>query len=70
MLPHSKEHLRVVLECIGQSGVMAVVSDMRHIVNKLTQDLIRSEDDRESTVLKGQIRALTDLIDRYTSQKE
>ncbi len=70
MLPHSKEHLRVVLECIGQSGVIAVVSDMRHIVNKLTQDLIRSEDDRESTVLKGQIRALTDLIDRYTSQKE
>jgi hypothetical protein len=53
MLPHSKEHLRVVLECIGQSGVMAVVADMRHIVNKLTQDLIRSEDERETLYSRG-----------------
>lgn len=70
MLPHSKEHLRVVLECIGQSGVVAVIADMRHIVNRLTLDLIRSEDERETTLLKGQIRALTDVIDRYTSQQQ
>lgn len=66
MLPHSPSDLRVIYECIAHPGVMAILADLRHIVNKLTDDLVMAESDREVAVIQGKIRAVKDIIDRYT----
>ena len=66
MLPHNSNELRTILELIGQGGAQAIIADMRHIVSKLTHDLIMCESEREVVMLQGSIRCLTDLIDRYT----
>lgn len=66
MLPHSSEALREVLAHIGGPGLIAVIKDMRHIVNKLTDDLINAESEREVALIQGQIRAIRDLVERYT----
>lgn len=66
MLPHSKDALREVLAHIGGPGLIAAIKDMRHIVNKLTEDLVNAETEREVALLQGQIRAVRDIIDRYT----
>ena len=66
MLPHSNEALREVLAHVGGPGLIAAIKDMRYIVNKLTEDLINAETEREVALLQGQIRAIRDIIDRYT----
>jgi hypothetical protein len=66
MLPHSKDALREVLAHVGTIGVVAILKDMRYFVNKLTENLVNAETEREVILLQGQIRAIMDLVDRYT----
>jgi hypothetical protein len=66
MLPHNPSDLKTILELIGQQGCQSMISDMRHIVNKLTHDLIMAETERDVMILQGGIRVINDLINRYT----
>ena len=43
MLPHSSDAVREVLANMGTAGLIAVIKDLRHIVNKLTEDMIHAE---------------------------
>lgn len=66
MLPHNKETLGVVLQYMGHPALIAVNDDLRQVVNKLTDMLIQSEEDRTTAGLQYTIRALTELVDRYS----
>ena len=66
MLPHNKETLAKVGQHIGSTAIIAVNDDLRSTVNKLTDMLIVEEDKRTIIILQGAIRAINELIERYT----
>lgn len=66
MLPHNKETLAKVGQYIGSTAIIAINDDLRSTVNKLTDMLIVEEDERTIIILQGAIRAINELIERYT----
>ena len=66
MLPHNKETLAKVGQYIGSTAIIAINDDLRSTVNKLTDMLIVEEDERTIIILQGAIRAINELVDRYT----
>jgi len=66
MLPHSKEHLATIKGYGGTAVLLTVVDDVRHIVARLSEELVLAEDQWEIRVIQGKIRALTDLINSYS----
>ena len=66
MLPHNKETLSKVGQYIGHPAIVAINDDLRSVVSKLTDMLIIEENDRTIIVIQGAIRAINELIDRYT----
>jgi hypothetical protein len=66
MLPHNKETLSKVGQYIGHPAIIAVNDDLRTTVSKLTEMLIIEENERTVVIIQGAIRALNELVDRYT----
>jgi hypothetical protein len=55
MLPHSKEHLATIKGYGGTAVLLTVVDDVRHIVARLSEELVLAEDQWEIRLYRARL---------------